>query len=149
MALLLAGCATTGPGESLSPGAGQVADYRNSRAEVVVLSFFDMYCPHCHTAAKHVNQAYDKTRAAGLGSRVEFFAIGWGNTPMECEMYRKRFNVRFKIVPDRDLSISRRFGKFRPPLLVALRKQGGSWSEIYRVGDVRGKADEIYANIQP
>ena len=149
--LLLAACATTGTGGDAgsSTPAGPVADYRNSSAEVVVLNFFDMYCPHCQTAAKHVNKVYDMTLSRGMGSRIDFYAIGWGNTPMECEMYRKRFNVKYKIIPDRDLSISRRHGDFRPPLLIALRKHGDRWSEFYRISDVRGKSSEIFAKIQP
>ena len=61
----------------------------------------------------------------GLGSKIDFYAIGWGNTPMECEMYRKRFDVPLSRRPRPGPSISKRFGKFRPPLMIALRKQGG------------------------
>jgi hypothetical protein len=149
LGLLLAGCASTDTGGDSAAPAGPVADYRSSNAEVVVLNFFDMYCTHCQTAAKHVNEVYDMTRSRGMGSRIDFYAIGWGNTPMECEMYRKRFNVKYKIIPDRDLSISRRHGDFRPPLLIALRKRGGQWTEFYRISDVRGKSSEIFAKIQP
>ena len=148
LVLLLGACAATDTGGG-PPATGPVADYRNSNAEVVVLNFFDMYCPHCQVAAKHVNEVYALTQSRGMGSRIEFYAIGWGNTPMESEMYRTRYKVRYPIVPDRDLSISSRFGKFRPPLVVALRKQGGRWTEFYRIVEVRGKAEEIYARIQP
>ena len=85
----------------------------------------------------------------GLGSKVEFYAIGWGNTPMECDMYRKRFKVNYQIIPDRKLTIAKRFGDFRPPLLIALRKNGGRWTEFYRINDVRGKSEEIFAKINP
>ena len=149
LGLLLAGCASTGTGGDSAAPAGPVADYRNSNAEVVVLNFFDMFCPHCQTAAKHVNEVYAMTRSRGMASRIDFYAIGWGNTPMEAEMYRTRFHVKYPVVPDRDRSISSRFGKFRPPLLLALRKQGGRWTEFYRTTKVRGKAEEIYARIQP
>ena len=149
--LLISACASTDPGGSGTPAAstGRVADYRNSRADVVVLSFFDMYCHQCQTAASHVNDLHALSRQRGLGSKTDFYAIGWGNTPMESEMYRTRFNVPFAIVPDRDLSISKRFGKFRPPLLIALRKEGGQWKEFYRVTDVRNKSESILASIQP
>jgi peroxiredoxin len=148
LALLLGACATTDP--TSSPAAAGTAtgpDYRKSRADVVVLSFFDMYCHKCQTAASHVNKLHALSRQQGAD--IEFYAIGWGNTPLESEMYRKRYNIPFHIVPDRSLAISRRFGKFRPPLLIALRKEGGEWREFYRVSDVRNKADSIFATIKP
>ena len=151
LGLLLVSCAdTSSPGASGSAApAAPGPDYRNSRAEVVVLDFFDMYCHKCQTAASHVNDLHALARQRGYGSRIDFYAIGWGNTPMECEMYRKRFDVPFPVVSDRDRSISGRFGKFRPPLLVALRKEGGQWKEFYRVSDVRNKSEAILNAIQP
>lgn len=144
--LLLAACSTP---ESGTPAAtaSSAPDYRNSRAEVVVLNFFDMYCHKCQTEASHVNRLHALARQQGAD--IDFYAIGWGNTPMESEMYRKRFNVPFHIVPDKSLTISRRFGKFRPPLLVALRKEAGQWKEFYRIRDTRNKAPEIFAAIKP
>lgn len=144
---LLAGCA--GPGGGSSAPTGPVADYRNSRAEVVVLNFFDMYCHTCQTMAPHAKELHQAVQRRGLGSKVEFYAIGWGNTPMECDMYRKRFGVTYQIIPDKDLSISRRFGRFRPPLMIVLRKQGGGWSEIARFKDLRGDKEAILAQITP
>ncbi len=150
LALLLGACASTDPAATPSASAATTGpDYRNSRADVVVLNFFDMYCHQCQTAASHINKLQELSRQRGYGSRIDFYAIGWGNTPMESEMYRKRFNVPYHIVPDRDLAISRRFGKFRPPLLIALRKQGGQWKEFYRVGDVRNKSEAILNQIKP
>jgi len=145
---LLAGCAGSGGAGSTAP-AGPVADYRNSRAQVVVLNFFDMYCHTCQTMAPHAKELHQMVQRRGLGSKVEFYAIGWGNTPMECDMYRKRFGVNYSIIPDKDLSISRRFGRFRPPLMIALRKQGGGWTEVARFTDLRGDKEPILAKISP
>ena len=124
-------------------------DYRKSTADVVVLSFFDMYCPHCQKNAKHVNELAAMSRRQGVGGQIDFYAIGWNNTPMEVEMYRKRYKVTYPVIPDRDRSISARFGKFRPPLVIALKKQGGQWKEFYRVVDTQGKDSEILSNIRP
>jgi len=145
---LLAGCGGTGGGGATAP-SGPVADYRNSKAGVVVLDFFDMYCHTCQTAASHVNELHGLVQRRGLGGRIDFYAIGWGNSPMESEMYRKRFAVRFPVVADPDLAISSRFGRFRPPLLIALRRQGGGWVEIGRFTDLRTNPEEILAKISP
>lgn len=124
-------------------------DYRTSNADVVVLSFFDMYCPHCQKNAKYINELAALSGSQGLGSQINFYAIGWNNTPMEVEMYRKRYKVTYPVISDRDRSISSRFGKFSPPLVIALKKQGGQWKEFYRVVDTRGKTSEILSNIRP
>ena len=146
---ILAGCGTPDSGGSAAPAAPPAVDYRNSRAEVVVLSFFDMYCPHCQRTADEVNRLHALVKSRGLGSRIEFFAIGWNNSEMEAEMYRKRFQVPFAVVPDRSRAISSRFGNFRPPLLIALRKEGGTWREFYRTRSLRGDPEAILAKIQP
>lgn len=148
---LLAGCSGTGTGgaATVAGAGGASADYRNSTAEVVVLDFFDMYCHTCQTAASHVNELHREVGKRGAGGRVDFYAIGWGNTAMESDMYRKRFKVPFPVVPDPELAISNRFGKFRPPLMIVLRKQGGGWKEIDRVKDVRGDHEAILAKILP
>ena len=99
--------------------------------------------------APHARHLHQLVQQRGLGSRVDFYAVGWGNTPMECEMYRKRFDIGYPVIPDRDRAISSRCGKFRPPLLIALRRQGGGWSETARVTDLRGDPEQILAKITP
>ena len=144
--VMISSCAGTST-ETSTPNKTNEADYRRSNAEVVVLSFFDMYCPHCQKIAKHVNALHAMTQRRGLSQKMDFYAIGWNNSPLEAEMYRKRFSVTYPVVSDKDRSISSRFGKFRPPLLIALRKQGGQWKEFYRVVDISGKTDEVFSQI--
>ncbi len=146
VAFLISACSQT---SSPAPVGTTGVDYRNSRADVVVLSFFDMYCPQCQKDAKYVNQLHALTRKRGQGSKINFYAIGWNNTPLESEMYRKRFNVNYPVVPDKNRSIAHRFGTVKPPLLIALRKQGGQWKEFYRTNKVRGKSEIIYSKIKP
>jgi len=146
VAFLISACSQT---NSPAPVGNSGVDYRNSKADVVVLSFFDMYCPQCQRDAKYVNQLHALTRQRGQGSNINFYAIGWNNTPLEAEMYRKRFNVGYPVVSDKDRAIANRYGTVKPPLLIALRKQGGQWKEFYRTHKIRGKAELIYSNIKP
>jgi thiol-disulfide isomerase/thioredoxin len=142
--LALAGCAAppAGPVGTAPPGS-----FLQTDAEVVVVDFFDMYCHTCQTAAAHVNDLYQLVQRRGLGSKIRFYAIGWGNTPLEAETYRTRFKVPFPVIPDRDLAISSRYGKFRPPLLLALRRDGGAWNPFYQTKDVRVKPEQVLAAI--
>jgi hypothetical protein len=96
-----------------------------------------------------VNELHRAVKNRGAGSKVQFYAVGWGNSPLEAETYRKRFNVPFPVIADRDLAISKRYGSFRPPLLIALRREGGTWKEFYRTKHVMGQTDDILSAILP
>ena len=150
LGLLMASCADsskkTSTPVSSSPAQGKGLDYRNSKADVVVLNFFDMYCIHCQRDAKHVNELYDRLKKS-RGSKVEFYGIGWGNSPMEVEMYRKRYNVKYPLIPDKDKAISKRFGKVRTPLIVVLKRQNGHFKETLRISKIKNKKDEFCLKI--
>jgi thiol-disulfide isomerase/thioredoxin len=146
-ALVLAACSTAG-GPVVAP-AGPAADYRDSRKEVVVLNFFDMYCHTCQTMAPHAKQLYEMAGKRGHGSRVDFYAIGWGNTPLEAEQYRQRYQIAYPVIPDRELAISKRFGRFRPPLMIVLERRGGALVEKTRIHDLRGDKEALLAKIVP
>lgn len=132
--LLVAGCAADGGAPATGSTASQ-ADFLRTNAEVVVVDFFDMYCHTCQSAAPHVNELHALVQKRGLGSKIAFYAIGWGNTEMEADLYRTRFRVPFPVIADRERTISSRYGDFRPPLLIALRREGAGWKEIYRTKD--------------
>ena len=144
LVILISSCAettkTTAPvtGSSISG-----PDYRNSNADVVVLNFFDMYCIHCQRDAKHVNEIYGRIKSKSHGSKVAFYGIGWGNSPVEVEMYRKRYNVKYPLIADENKSISKRFGKVRTPLVIVLKKNGGQLSEAFRISKIKNKKDEF------
>lgn len=137
---------------SREPMAGSVApasSFLKTNASIAVVNFFDMYCHTCQTEASHVNDLHRAVQDRGMASKVQFYAIGWGNSPLEAETYRSRFKVPFPVIADRDLAISNRYGSFRPPLLIALRREGGTWKEFYRTPHVMGHTDEILAAILP
>lgn len=145
----LTGCSGSSGGGSAVTPTGPVADYRDSKAEVVVLNFFDMYCHSCQTMAPHARKLHQMVQQKGLGARVDFYAIGWGNTPLESEQYRQRYKVSYPVVPDRSLTIAKRFGNFRPPLMIVLESRGGRWVEKDRIEDLRGDKEALLARIIP
>ena len=132
--LFVTGCAGDG-GAGVAGSTASPSEFLRTNAEVVVVDFFDMYCHTCQSAAPHVNELHALVRKRGLDSKIAFYAIGWGNTEMEADLYRTRFRVPFPVIPDRERTISSRYGDFRPPLLLALRREGGGWKEIYRTKD--------------
>jgi hypothetical protein len=142
----LTGCA--GGGGATSGGSTTPpSDFLRTGAEVAVVDFFDMYCHTCQSAASHVNDLHGLVQTRGLGSKIAFYAVGMNNTEMEADLYRTRFHVPFPVIADRERTIASRYGKFRPPLLLALRREGGSWKEIYRTSDPMIPPDRILAEI--
>ena len=142
--VLMAGCAANGGGPVAT---APPTDFLRTNAEVAVVDFFDMYCHSCQSAASHVNDLHAEVAKRGLGSKIAFYAIGWGNTEMEADLYRTRFKVPFPVIADRELTISKRYGEFRPPLLLALRREGGTWKEIYRTKDPAASSGTILTAI--
>lgn len=147
-AWLSASCAGGG-GNADGSGVTPASQFLRTGADVVVVDFFDMYCHTCQSAASHVNDLHAMVQKRGLGSRIEFYAVGVNNTAMEADLYRTRFHVPFAVIADRERTLASRYGVERPPVLIALRKSGSGWKEIYRTTDPTVPGEEILAKIQP
>ena len=150
-AILLSSCSDTQTTDkpTQSQGTSQGLDYRNSKAEVVLLNIFDMYCIHCQKDAKYINELQALIQAQGMSSKINIYGIGWNNTTLETDLYKKRYHVTYPVIPDKARAISSQFGKVRPPLVIAIRKEGGQWKEFYRTNKTKGKVHEIYSQIKP
>lgn len=144
--LVLGGCAGGG-GSSTGGSTTPQSQFLRTDASVVVVDFFDMYCHTCQSAASHVNDLHDLVQKRGLGPKISFYAVGVNNSEMEADLYRTRFHVPFPVIADRERTIASRYGDFRPPMLIALRREGGSWKEIYRTSDPMVPPDQILAKI--
>lgn len=140
------GCAGGG-GPAASGSTAPPSEFLRTGADVAVVDFFDMYCHTCQTAASHVNKLHALVQSRGLGSKIAFYAVGMNNTEMEADLYRTRFKVPFPVIADRERAIASRYGSFKPPLLIALRREGGKWREIYRTTDPMVPPDQILAAI--
>ena len=148
VAIFVAGCSSGGGGgtSANTSALASPSSFLNTSADVVVVEFFDMYCHHCQSAAPHIIEAYHIAKSR-MGSKVEFYGIAWQDTPMEAAQFKNKLGIPFPVIADKDLSISSRYGKFRPPLIIVLKKQGGQWVETFRTTSVRMKPEEIVAKI--
>lgn len=100
-----------------APGAFPLTDIR---AEVVVIEVFSMYCPHCQQEAPNVNRLYQRIAAdPSLDGRIKVIGIGAGNTSYEVGAFRKRFNIRFPLFPDRSHQLARQLAVRVTPTFVA------------------------------
>ena len=142
----VSGCAGGGGGAA-SGSTTPPSEFLRTGADVAVVDFFDMYCHTCQTAASHVNKLHSLVQSRGLGSKIAFYAVGMNNTEMEADLYRTRFKVPFPVIADRERAIASRYGSFKPPLLIALKREGGKWREFYRTADPMIPPDQILAEI--
>ncbi len=101
-------------------------------AEVLVIEFFSMYCPHCQKDAPNVNAFYKVISAnPKIKSRVKVLGIGAGNSQFEVNAFRDLYMVEFPLVPDPDITISRSLGLVGTPYFFVLWKKPAGWLVVY------------------
>jgi len=98
------------------------------RAGVVLVEIFSMYCPICQDEAPNVNELYNLVqRDPSLKDRVKILGIGTGNTPFEVDVFRKKYEIPFPLVPDDDMVLKRASpDQIRTPTFVIVRIEGGN-----------------------
>lgn len=110
------------------------------KARVVILEIFSMYCPYCQSEAPAVNKLYETIAQRGLADKVKVIGIGAGNSSYEVELFRKKYNVKFPLLPDNDLVLHQALGNVRTPyfIVLALSSDGTQrvlYSKVGTIGD--------------
>ncbi len=92
-------------------------------ADLLLIEVFSMYCPYCQRAAPKVNELYGLiARDAEMRGSVRMIGIGIGNTPYEVEIFRKRYNVPFPLLPDEESAVQKCAGEaLRTPTFIAVK----------------------------
>lgn len=103
------------------------------KADLLVVQVFSMYCPICQAEAENVNKLYSLVQAdAKLNRRVKIVGLGIGNTPFEVEVFRKKYNVPFPLIPDPDFQTqSCADEKFRTPTFIVLRLENRTCKTLF------------------
>jgi len=94
-------------------------------APVVILEVFSMYCPHCQREAPAVNNLYALLASGGHADTVKMLGIGAGNSAMEVELFRAKFDIRFPLVADQNFAVHDACGKVGTPYFYVLAKKPG------------------------
>lgn len=94
-------------------------------APVVVVEIFSMYCPHCQKEAPLVNDLFDLLEKGGHADKVKLLGIGAGNSAMEVDIFRAKFEPRFPLVPDQDFTVHDACGRVGTPYFYVLARKPG------------------------
>lgn len=102
------------------------------KADVVIVEIFSMYCPHCQAEAPAINNLYQLIEEnATLRGKIKMIGIGTGNSIYETDIFKKKYNVKFPLVPDGDFKIHKIMGEVRTPHFVVVKLKGKKADVIY------------------
>ncbi|MFO7838653.1 MAG: TlpA disulfide reductase family protein [Desulfosalsimonadaceae bacterium] len=94
---------------------------QNIKTQILIIEIFSMYCPHCQREAPEVNALYEKTKKhEELTDRIKIIGLGVGNSSLEVDVFRKKYDIVFPLFPDPEFKIYERVGAVRTPYFFAL-----------------------------
>ncbi len=101
-------------------------------ARVLIIEFFDFYCPHCQATAPRMNEVYQEIeRRPDLRGLVKIIGIGVGDTPFEVSSFKEKFHVPFPLFADRERKITKGIVIPGTPMFFAVKKNGSGPHERF------------------
>jgi len=87
------------------------------KSEIKVIEFINIYCFACQKQAPEFNKFYENVK----NKNIKFIGIALGNCLNEVEHFKKRFKIKFPIVPDPNYKVYEKIGGTRTPFTLILK----------------------------
>ncbi len=144
--LLLAGCASTESPTPQQPPT-QAAHHEEAArhvpgspfeqvfdgpADIVVLTFFDLYCVACQQSADAFKTLHARIQQELPGQAVQMNGIGVGDTQFEIEVFLKKYALGYRCLPDPDKQFEEPFALRGTPTVLVFHRDSGKCIEIFR-----------------
>lgn len=101
---------------------GEYFKVPDTRADVVIIEVFSMYCPFCQKEAPNVNALQSLiTKRPDLNGRIKFIGIGAGNSTYEVNAFRNLYGITFPLIPDVNFTFHKALGEVRTPCFIVVR----------------------------
>lgn len=143
--LLVAGCTTTeqpaaaqpAPAAHHSLAAGTDPDSPfalvfDGEADLVVLTFFDLYCVACQQSAENFSAAHARIRAEFPETAIRITGVGIGDTEFELSVFQRRYNLPYPSIPDPGKDFEKPFLIKGTPTVLVFSRRGEDCVEIFR-----------------
>jgi peroxiredoxin len=96
------------------------------KADLLIIEIFSMYCPYCQKEAPNVNELYRIiSNREDIKDKIKIIGIGAGNTPLEVDVFRKKYAVEFPLFSDESFSVHTATGNVRTPYFFVIRIRAG------------------------
>ncbi len=132
-------------GEKVYLGISGEGSFKLSQinATVLIIEIFSLYCPQCQAAAPEVNALYQMIEEVpAIKTKIKMIGIGAGNTLLEVNTFKEKYQVPFPLFPDEDFTIHKNLGEVRTPyFIVAKFKKDRSSEVIYLKEGAFGQAE--------
>jgi peroxiredoxin len=98
----------------------------------LLVEIFSMYCPICQAQAPNVNDLFAAIeKDPSLKRKLRVVGVGIGNTPFEVEVFRKKYDVKFPLLPDDSFAVQKAFAeRVRTPTFLVLKRLGADKLEV-------------------
>ena len=134
--------------EYLGLAPDQELDLAQVPGRLVIVEFFNMYCPHCQKEAPRMNQLYKMIQDKGWGDKVKLLAIGARNSAFEVKVYAKHYKAPYPLVADPKLQSLKALGEvYTPHYVVILREASGGNRVIYSQSGPLPELDKFLAGL--
>lgn len=104
--------------------AGQPFTPSQIKAEVLLIEFFNVHCPHCIEQAPSYNKLYARIEKHRENrEKIKIIAIAVGNLASEVNTFKSTHNIPFPVFADTNFTIWRTIGGKVSPFSVFVRQR--------------------------